>query len=114
MRQAEALFREAVEVGRRVTAASLDKVESLLHHARLVQQFGRNPLGAAPIVCAALDMPRAIHPDDHQNTATVMGELAHNQRDLGHLRNTEPLARESELASVIACTALTTATSRSR
>jgi serine/threonine-protein kinase len=95
MAAAETLFREAVEVGRRVSGPSPEKVDSLLHHARLVQQFDRNPRGAEPLYRDALAMARQLYPDDHQNTATILGEFARAKRDLGQLPDAEALAREA-------------------
>ena len=92
MSASEALFREAAAVGGRVAGPSPAKVESLLHHARLVQRFDRNPEAAAPIYQAALDMARGIYPGDHQDTATIMGEFARAERDRGRLREAGELA----------------------
>jgi serine/threonine-protein kinase len=92
MGRAEALFREAVDVGNAVTEPSPEKVESLLHHARLVQQFDRDAPRAAPLFQEALDMARAIFREDHQVTATIMGEYARTARELARLDEAAALA----------------------
>ena len=83
MTAAEPLFREAAEIGRRIPGASPEKVNGLLHYARLVQQFDRNPQRAEPIDRDALGLARSLYPQDHQDTATILGELARDVRDPG-------------------------------
>jgi serine/threonine-protein kinase len=95
MPAAESLFREAADVGQRVTGPSPDKVTGLLHHARLVQQFDRDPQRAEPIYREALAMARSLYPDDHENTATILAELARDIRDLGRMAEAEGLSREA-------------------
>jgi serine/threonine-protein kinase len=95
MKTAEGLFREAVDIGRRIPGSSPDKVNSLLNLARLVHQFDRDPQRAEPLYREALALARAIYPDDHEDTGTCLGELARAVRDQGKLEDAGALARES-------------------
>ena len=89
------LFREAVEIGRRVPHASPQRLESLLYYARLVHRFDGDAARAEPLYREALALARATHEGDHQDVAVVLAELARDLRDLGRPHDAEPLVREA-------------------
>jgi serine/threonine-protein kinase len=95
MKTSEALFREAVEVGRNIAGSSPDKVTSLLNLARLVYQFDRDAPRAEALYRETLAMARAIYPEDHEDIGTILTELARVVRDEGRLEEAEAMSRES-------------------
>ncbi len=94
-RRAESLFREAVDVGRSIREPSPAKVTGLMHLARFVHEFERDPAKAEPLYREALEMARTIYSGDHQEIANGLGELARDLQDLERFAEAELLARES-------------------
>lgn len=90
------LFREAVEIGRRRSGTNSPvKVSSMLHLARLVHTSDRNPAGAVPLYEEALTLARELYARDHEDTATIMSEMARALRDSGRTPEAVPLMRDA-------------------
>ena len=95
-KQAEALFRDAVEQGRRLPAAVTPaRVSSALNLALLVHRYDRDARAAEPMYREALSLARRLYPNDHADLATCMSEFARGLRDLGKLSEAEALSREA-------------------
>jgi tetratricopeptide (TPR) repeat protein len=96
-KQAEALFRDAVEQGRRLPASVTPaRVSSTLNLARLVHRYDRDARGAEPMYREALSLARSLYPNDHPDLATCMSEFAKGLQDLGKLSEAEALSREAQ------------------
>jgi eukaryotic-like serine/threonine-protein kinase len=95
LKRADNLFREAVDVGRSIAEPSLAKVTALMHLARFVHEFERDPGRAEPLYREALEIARTLYAGDHAEVANCLGELARDLRDLKRLPEAEAAARES-------------------
>lgn len=92
----EPLFREAVEISRRLPAVSADlRINGLVNLARLRHRFERKPQDAQTLYREALDLARRWYPSGHPDIALCLSELAGALRDSGELAEAEKLARES-------------------
>jgi eukaryotic-like serine/threonine-protein kinase len=92
----EPLFREAVEIGRRLPAVSADlRVNGLVNLARLRHRFERKPAEAEVLYREALALARRWYPSGHPDVATCLSELAAALRDIGRLEEAEAVATES-------------------
>ncbi len=92
----DALFQQAVELGRTLPKASASlRVSSLVNLARHFRQFERKPAEAEALYREALDVARRWYPAGHPEIATCLGELAGTVRDQGRLAEAEPLAAET-------------------
>lgn len=92
----EPLFREAVELARRMPAASVDlRVKGLVNLARLRHHFERRPKEAQALYSEALELARQWFPAGHPDIATCLSEFAGALRDSGELVAAEKLASES-------------------
>jgi eukaryotic-like serine/threonine-protein kinase len=94
--QAEALFRDAVQVAR-ASAGPLtpSKISGVLHLARLEHLYDHAPAIAEPHYREAVALARALYAGDHPELATCLNELSRVVRDLGRLGEAEALAREA-------------------
>jgi tetratricopeptide (TPR) repeat protein len=93
--RAERLFRESVAVGQRIPGPSRAKIISLRQHAQLAAQFDHAPARAEALLREALAMARAMHPGDHEDTATCLAALSENLKGLRKLPEAETSAREA-------------------
>ena len=92
----EPLFREAIELARRLPAASADlRITALVNLARLKHRFERKPEEAQALYGEALELSRRLYPSGHPDVATCLSELAAVLRDKGDLVGAETLASES-------------------
>jgi tetratricopeptide (TPR) repeat protein/predicted Ser/Thr protein kinase len=92
----EPLFREAVELARRLPAASPDlRIAGLVNLARLRHRFERKPQEAEVLYREALDLARRWYPSGHPDIAVCLSELAGVLRDAGALAEAEDLASQS-------------------
>jgi eukaryotic-like serine/threonine-protein kinase len=92
----EPLFREAVELARRLPAASADlRIAGLINLARLRHRFERKAQEAEPLYREALDVAQRWYPSGHPDIAVCLSELAGALRDTGKLAEAEKLASES-------------------
>jgi serine/threonine-protein kinase len=92
----EPLFREAVELGRRLPDASAGlRVKSLVNLARLRHRFERNPAEAEPLYREALGLARRFYPSGHPDIAVCLSELAGVLRERGALAEAEDRATEA-------------------
>jgi tetratricopeptide (TPR) repeat protein/predicted Ser/Thr protein kinase len=92
----EPLFREAVEISRRLPAVSADlRINGLVNLARLRHRFERKPQEAQTLYREALDLSRRWYPSGHPDIALCLSELAGALRDGGEPAEAEKLARES-------------------
>ena len=92
----EPLFREAVEISRRLPTVSADvRIDGLVNLARLRHRFERKPQEAQRLYREALDLARRWYPSGHPDIALCLSELAGALRDSGALAEAESSARES-------------------
>jgi eukaryotic-like serine/threonine-protein kinase len=92
----EPLFREAVEIARKMPEASADlRVKGLVNLARLRHHFERKPQEAQALYAEALELARRWYPAGHPDIATCLSEFAGALRDSGELVAAEKLASES-------------------
>jgi tetratricopeptide (TPR) repeat protein/predicted Ser/Thr protein kinase len=92
----EPLFREAVELARRMPPTSADlQIASLVNLARLRHRFERKPHEAQALFVEALGIARRVYPMGHPDIATCLSELAAAVRDTGNLADAETYAAEA-------------------